>query len=182
MKKWKKIKTERVFDHKYFKVNQDTVELPDGRRTEWYYWDSKDSAMVVPVTTDGKLVMIKQYRYLPDQEALEFPSGHSDIDETMEACAMRELEEETGYRCEKLVKLGEFFETMGQLNRKIHIFIGQNATKLEQPVAKQDENEQIEKVVKMDLDEVVKMVVDKKVISMGTSLAVLLAEKYFKEK
>ena len=180
MKKWQKISSKRVFDHKYFKVGQDIVKLPDGREIEWYYWDSQDSAMVVPITHDGKLVMIKQYRYLPNQEALEFPSGHGDENESMEVCAERELEEETGYKCEKLVKLGAFYETMAQLNRQIHIYLGVNAKKLDKPVRKQDKYENIE-VVLVDIDEVIKMAAEGKIISMGSSLAILLAEKYLKK-
>ena len=52
--KWKKIKTDRVFDHKFFKVSRDMVRLPDGREVEWLYWDSRDSAMIVPITSDKK--------------------------------------------------------------------------------------------------------------------------------
>jgi len=177
MKKWKKLKTDRVFNHKYFKVNKDLVELPDGRQIDWLYWDSKDSAMVVPITSDNKLVMIRQYRYLPDKLALEFPSGHGDENESVEACAKRELEEETGYGCEELIPLGAFFETMGQLNRKIHIFLGINATKLDKPTRKTDENEQI-KTALIELDKVAEMVADGEIISMGSSLAVLLAQRY----
>lgn len=181
MKKWKKIKTKRVFDHKYFKVNKDIVELPDGRKIDWLYWDSKDSAMVVPITSDNKLVMIRQYRYLPDQVVPEFPSGHGAENELIKVCAERELEEETGYKCEKLIKLGEFFETMSQLNRKIHIYLGVNATKLDQPIRKSDDNEQIE-VVLIDFNEAAEMVAEGKIISMGSSLAVSLAEKYLNKE
>ncbi|MCX6809737.1 MAG: NUDIX hydrolase [Candidatus Berkelbacteria bacterium] len=180
MKNWKKIKTERVFDHKYFKVNKDLVELPDGRKIDWLYWDSADSAMIVPITPSGKLIMIRQFRYLPNQIALEFPSGHGNPNESIEECAKRELAEETGYECIGLIKLGEFFETMGQLNRKIHMFIGKNAVKIPGPVVSSDPNENIE-IVQIKLDEAVKMVNEKKIISIGTSLAILLAKENLKK-
>ena len=93
----------------------------------------------------------------------------------MEDCAKREREEETGYRCDKLVKLGSFHETMSQLTRKIHIFLGENAVKMDHPLRERDENEEIE-VVLVDLDDAVKMVKEGKVISMGTSLAIMLTK------
>jgi len=184
--KWKKIKTERVFDHKFFKVNRDMVKLPDGRKVEWIYWDSRDSTMVVPVTAYNKLVMIKQYRYLPDQIALEFPSGRSNESESLEDCVRRELKEETGYSCGEVIRLGEFYETMAQLNRKIHIYLAKDVKTSAEDKKKfkstePDEYEETE-VVLLDSNEIVKMVMQNKVVSMGSSLAVLLAEKYLLNK
>ncbi len=178
-KKWKALSSKRVFDHKYFKVKKDVVRLPNGRQIEWFYWDNHDSAMVAALTEKGKLIMVRQYRYLPDQEALELPSGGGSQSEAMSECAERELEEETGYRCEKLVKLGSFYETMAQLNRQIHIFLGEDATKLARPVRKSDENEETE-VVLVDPKEAVKLAVEGKIISMGSSLAILLLKEHLK--
>jgi len=173
MKKRNKISSEEVFNHKYFKVNKDIVELPNGEKVEWFYWNSRDSAMVVAETPKGKLVMVKQFRYLPDQVALEFPSGHSDEGESIEDCALREFEEETDYTCENLTLLGKFFETMGQLNRQIHIYSGKCAKKINGKTKQSDITEDIE-VVLLDFDEVVEMAKENKIISMGSSLAILL--------
>lgn len=177
MSKWKKLKSERVFDHKYFKVNKDSIKLPDGRIIDWLYWDSADSAMLVAQTAENKLVMIRQYRYLPDADVLEFPSGKSEDGETMEGCAKREFEEETGHECGDIVKLGEFFETMGQLNRKIHIFFTREAKPSEERGRNMDENEDI-KVELISLDEAVLAVRNGQVCSMGSSLAVMLVKDY----
>ncbi len=177
MSKWRKIKTERVFDHKYFKVNKDIVKLPDGRTIDWFYWFSEDSAMVVALTADNKLVMIRQYRYLPDETALEFPSGKADDGESVEDCAKREFEEETGYECKKLTKLGEFFETMAQLNRKIHIYFASDAKPAENKKRNLDENEDIE-VVLIDMKDAISFVREGKISSMGSSLAVMLLKEY----
>lgn len=183
--KWKKIKTERVFDHKFFKVNRDMVRLPDGREVEWLYWDSRDSTMVVPVTPDNKLVMIKQYRYLPDQIALEFPSGRSNESEKLEDCVRRELKEETGYACNGVIKLGEFYETMAQLNRRIHIYLAKDAKTSVSDQRKFKSNEpdefEVTEAVLYDLSKVAEMVKENRIVSMGSSLAVLLAKEYLEE-
>lgn len=172
--------TESIFDHKYFKVNKDIVKLPDGREIDWFYWNSIDSAMVVAMTPYNKLVMIEQYRYLPDQTALEFPSGKVDEGETMEEAAERELEEETGYKCKNLQLLGSFYETMAQLNRKIHIYYGENAKLDDNRKRNPDENEEME-VKLIDSGDAVKLAQENKIISMGTTLAILLADKRTKE-
>lgn len=159
--------------------------MPNGHKIDWLYWDSNDSAMVVAMTPEKRLVMIRQYRYLPNEVALEFPSGRSNKNETLENCAARELEEETGYRCDGYIKLGAFFETMAQLNRKIHIYFGENATKMKNRIRTQDNSEEefedIEIVLK-DLDELVGLVMKNKISSMGSSLAVLLVNEYIKTK
>ena len=89
MKKWKCIKSELAFDSRYFKVRRDIVELPSGEKKEWTYWDSSDSAMVLGITRDKKLVMIRQYRYLTGGEVIEFPSGRKEESETIEDGAKR---------------------------------------------------------------------------------------------
>ena len=125
MPKWKTKKSEIVFNSKYFKVRKDRVLLPTKELKDWIYWDSPDSAMVLGLTEAKRLVMIKQYRYLVGHEVLEFPSGSLNKDESPKAGAVREFQEETGYRCGKLIKLGAFYETYGSLNRKIYIFFSQ---------------------------------------------------------
>lgn len=179
MKKWKKIKSERVFDHKYFRINKDLVELPSGKQIEWLYWDSNESAMVVARTKDNQLVMIRQYRYLPDCEVIEFPSGKVEGKEKVEEGASREFSEETGYTCEKLIKLGAFYETYGQLDRKIHIFYGDNTEKMESP-RNPDKFEDI-KVELVPLNRAVELALDNKIIAMGSSLAVLLTKEHLKK-
>ncbi|MDP7115683.1 MAG: NUDIX hydrolase [Candidatus Woesearchaeota archaeon] len=98
MKKWECKKSERILDTPHFKVRKDVVELPNKEMKEWTYWDSNDSVMVLAMT-DNKLVMIRQYRYLVNDDVIEFPSGGLHDNESMEEGAKREFEEETGYKC-----------------------------------------------------------------------------------
>jgi len=179
MKKWNRISTQEVFNHKYFKVNKDIVELPDGRQIEWLYWDSNDLIMVAAMTDDKKLVMIRQYRYLPDCEVIEFPAGRIEGSESIKDAAMREFEEETGYGCSGLVDLGAYYQSYSQKKHKIHLFFGQNAEKLENPRENSDEVEDI-KVDLITLDKAVKMVTENKIIGTASSLAVFLVGEYLK--
>ena len=137
MEKWKCKKTELILDTPVFKVRKDLVQLPSGKTMDWTYWDSRDSAMIVGITKDKKLILIEQYRYLVGKTVIEFPAGGLNGSENIKVGAKREFREETGYECNFLVKLGSFYETYGQLNRKIHIFFakvqGKASQKRENP-------------------------------------------------
>lgn len=76
---------------------REAVEMPDGYRCDWYYVDTPPSVMIVPLTADGYLVFVRQYRHNLKAHVLEFPAGTVNEGEAPEAAALRELEEETGY-------------------------------------------------------------------------------------
>jgi len=173
MKKWIKKSSCIVLGHPFMKILNDRVVLPDGKEKDWVYWSSTDSVMIIGMLEDKRLVMIRQYRYLVDDEVIEFPSGRLDRDESPEAGARREFEEETGYKCDSLVKLGAFYETYGQLNRKIHIFFSDKLTPSKQTL---DDVEQIE-VMLVDPKEAIQMASENRIVSMGSSLAILLLKE-----
>lgn len=175
MPKWKRIKSETVYDSKYFRVKKDLVELPDGSNIDWTYWDSRDSGMVLGMTRDKKLVMIRQYRYMVNDEVIEFPSGYNEPSETIKEGAQREFEEETGYECkDELIGLGSFYETCGQLNRRIHLFFSKNVQESEQKLDRGENGYEDIKVVLIDFDDAVQLASENKIVSMGSALAVLL--------
>ena len=171
------MKSEMVFDSKYFKLKKDTVEVAKGQQKEWTYWDSLDSVMVLGMTKDEKLVMIRQYRYLVDEVVIEFPSGACEENETIEESAKREFEEETGYVANFLVALGSFYETYGQLNRKIHLFFAQNVV-LAQKLGNltDDVPEEIE-VTLVDFEQAVQLALKNEIVATGSALAILLLKE-----
>lgn len=180
MKKWKKINSKIVYDSKYFKVRKDVVELPNKARKDWIFWDSRDSAMVIGMTEKKKLVMIKQYRYLVKGEVIEFPSGLLNKNEDVKKAAKREFGEETGYEIKSpLLKLGSFYETYGQLNRKIHLFFAKNVVKTKHNFAVNDDIYEETEVVLVNFNQAVKMAVENKIVAMGSALAVLLLKEKF---
>ncbi len=177
MKKWKKKKSELVLDTKFFKVRKDTVELPTGEAKEWTYWDSQDSAMVLGMTRDKKMVMIKQHRYLVGDEVIEFPSGGLHDGETIEAGAKREFEEESGFRCASLQKLGSFYETYGSLNRQIHIFFAKSVFQSRQKLDRGESGFEDIQVQLIDFEKAIKLALENKIVAMGSSLAILLLKE-----
>ncbi len=174
MEKWKCKKSELVFDEKYFKVRKDTVELPNKETKEWIYWDSQDSAMMIALNNDRKLVMIRQYRYLVNDMVLEFRSGGLLKEENPEDGARRELGEETGYKCGRLYKLGAFYETYGQLNRRIHLFFSSDIKKSEQKPDKGEDGFEDVEVEFIDYEKAIELALANKIVAMGSSLAILL--------
>ncbi len=82
----------------FLEVRRDDVLLPDGHRATREYIAHNGAVAVVPLLDDGRLVLVRQYRYPIGKSIVEFPAGKRDDGEDLLACARRELQEETGYR------------------------------------------------------------------------------------
>ncbi|MBQ4483098.1 MAG: NUDIX hydrolase [Lachnospiraceae bacterium] len=98
IRKFKQLSRQEVDTNVIFKYCKDQVELPDGRVEEYIACIHKGASAVVPVLPDGRILMVRQYRYAIGRATIEIPAGGRDgTDEPFEAAAKRELEEETGY-------------------------------------------------------------------------------------
>jgi ADP-ribose pyrophosphatase len=177
MKKWKRLKSKLGYKTPQFKVREDTVELPNKETMAWTYWESNDSVMVVAVTNKGKLVFIRQHRYLVGEEVLEFPSGGINDEESQEEAARREFLEETGYKCSKLVNLGAFYETYGQLNRQIHLFFTKEIQKSRQDLDRGERGFEDIQVELIDFEKGVELAVNNKMPLAASTLAVLILKE-----
>jgi ADP-ribose pyrophosphatase len=99
--------------------------------------------VLLAVTRDGRVVLVRQFRYAAGETLLEVPAGTIDPGETPEETAGRELVEETGYHPGRLEKLAEFFPSPGILAERMHLFL---ATELEKRQASPDPDESLELV------------------------------------
>lgn len=124
----KRIGRELKYEGRIVDFYADTVELPDGRTAVWDYIEHrKGAAAVVAVRPDGKLLMVRQYRNAIGRVSLEIPAGARDTkEEPYEVCAARELEEETGYRCDKLEFLISIHSTVAFCNERIDIYVARD--------------------------------------------------------
>jgi ADP-ribose pyrophosphatase len=104
---WKVKSSRKVYDNFYLKVYEDVLDL-DGKEKLYIRARRLNYCTVVPFTPDGKILAIKSYRHLVDSWQVEVPSGYIDRGETARHAAIRELEEETGYRAKKLVSVGSY--------------------------------------------------------------------------
>lgn len=108
------------------KIYEDIVEV-NGHEAHWDFIHHDGAAAVVAVADDGKLLMVRQYRNALNRETLEIPAGKLDApDEPKIECAYRELEEETGYRCEQLEYLISVNTTVAFCDEAIDIFVARN--------------------------------------------------------
>ncbi len=108
------------------KIYEDTV-IANGHEAHWDYIHHDGAAAVVPVTDDGKILMVRQYRNALDRWTLEIPAGKvDDPNEPRIDCAYRELEEETGYRCDHLEYLMTLNTTVAFCDEAIDLFVARN--------------------------------------------------------
>ena len=106
----------------FLTVRKDTVRLPDGATATREYIVHPGAVAVVPLLDDARAVMVRQYRYPLGQLLLEFPAGKRDPGESVLACAMRELEEETGYRAQQWARGGMFHNAAAYSTEGIEIW------------------------------------------------------------
>lgn len=115
-----------VFEGRLFKVTLDKVELPNGVTVERETVHHRGSVGIVALTDDGRIVMVRQFRYPAGKELLEIPAGTLEPGEDPVHCAARELSEETGYIAEHLEPLGEIFLAPGYCTERIHLFLARS--------------------------------------------------------
>ena len=113
-----------VHDGRIVKLSLEEVRLPNGNVITLELIRHPGAAAVVPVDSDGNVILVRQYRHATGSWLLEVPAGKLDHPgESPEDCALREVEEETGYRAGRLVPLGWIWTTPGFTNEKIWLYL-----------------------------------------------------------
>ena len=120
---FKRLDRTLAYEGKILKVYTDRVEV-NGRESNWDYVHHNGGAAVVPVTSEGKILMVRQWRNALDRYTLEIPAGALEQDEPGASCVARELEEETGYACDKVELLLSIRTAVAFCNEKIDIYGG----------------------------------------------------------
>jgi len=134
-------RSERIYESPWVGLRRDIVLLPNGAEQEYHIVEITDAIVVVPVRTDGSIVMIGQYRYPHGKTHWEVPAGRIHDDEPPENAAHRELREETGYRAGRLVSLPGFYPTNGISAHYSYAFVALDC--VEQGPPEIDSSEQI---------------------------------------
>jgi ADP-ribose pyrophosphatase len=143
---------QRLF-YKGRKFNYEVVKLrlPNGIEGNWECVRHPGGALAVPVTNDGKFVLVRQYRFTVAGRLLEFPAGTVEPNEEPAVTIKREIEEETGYTAKSWQSLGKFILAPGYSDEYIYAFLARDLEKLANPPQK-DEDEDLE-VVLMSAEE-----------------------------
>lgn len=162
--------SELIFDGKVLHVYRDDILLPDGNPAFREYIRHIGAVCVVPLTAEGEIICVRQFRYPFAKVLLEIPAGKLDFKgEDPESAALRELREETGARCGKMTYLGEYYGSPAILDEKIHMYL---AEELEFGETDPDEDEFIE-TVRIPLAQMVEDVMAGRIPDGKTQIAVL---------
>ncbi|MDE2039692.1 MAG: NUDIX hydrolase [Elusimicrobia bacterium] len=144
-----RLRKNTVYEGKMVDFCCDDVKLPHGGTATREYIDHPGAVGVVPLLADGRVVLVRQYRYPVGEVTLELPAGKLDEGEDVLACVKRELREETGYTAGRIVPLLDYWPTPAFANEVLHLFVAQD---LEAGASQPDEDELIE-VVRLPFEE-----------------------------
>lgn len=179
--KWKLLSSKDISPHAWFPLEMRTYELPSGKIvSDFSVTTLADVAMIVPVTAEGKIVLVRQFKPGFGEVIIEFPAGrledkHIDIEEA----ARHELEEETGIKCEKL----EYFATVApfvtKATEKVFCYVAENVEF--NSTQSFDENEEIEVVI-LSFQELEELIATNDIQAAVTIAAWELAKKKFTSK
>lgn len=171
----KTISTERIYEGAILNLRRDKVTIHNGGTSFREIVEHNGGAVAVPVTADGKIVMVRQYRKALEQPMLELPAGKIEKGEEPLQTIIRELQEETGYTAGKYEFLTAFYPSVGYTNEVLYIYI---ATDLLAGETNYDEHEAMD-ILELDFNEVHNMVVRGEIQDAKTMLGILLAKNHF---
>jgi ADP-ribose pyrophosphatase len=119
------LSSQLVYSGRVVNLRKDEVRLADGRLASREVIEHRPAVAIVPVDDDGRLVLVRQYRLPAEAELLEVPAGVMDEGEDPAESVQRELQEETGYRAERIRRLAGFFVAPGYTTEFIHIYLAE---------------------------------------------------------
>ncbi|MFL5496714.1 MAG: NUDIX domain-containing protein [Gemmatimonadales bacterium] len=173
------VSTERLYSGRIVNLDRDTVRFPDGSTGQLEMLRHPGASAVVPFLDhpeahDPRVLLIRQFRHAADSYIWEIPAGRLDAGEAPEACARRELEEETGMRATRLDRLTTIYTTPGFTDERIHLFL---ARELEEGEHRREADEFMELHVRRWSE--VKQMIQRGEIGDGKTLAALLFVQAF---
>jgi ADP-ribose pyrophosphatase len=169
------VKSEEIFRGKVFNTKVDQIEYNSGNKAVREVAEHPGGAVVVPLTDNGKIVMVTQHRYPVNKILLELPAGKLGKGEDPHLCAVRELEEETGYKSENVKELGSIYTTPGYSTEKLWIFLAKD---LKPGDHNREEGEFGMEVFEFPLKEVEDKIYSGEIVDGKSICGIFLAKKY----
>ena len=165
------VASEYVYRGRVVTLRIDTVRAADGREFKREVVEHKGAVAIVPRLDSETFLLIRQFRQAVGETLLEIPAGTLEADEDIDACAARELEEETGFRAGSLRKMFSQYLAPGYSSEVLHAYL---ATDLEESADNLDEDEEIE-VVPVAISDVEPMILDGRIKDAKSIAALLVA-------
>ncbi len=150
MKNFKITDTKTIYKGRVFDVRIDLIRYDSGNESVREIAVHNGGAVILALTSEGKILFVKQYRHPFDKFFIELPAGKLEPDEDPQTCAIRELKEETGMTAGKISKLGVVATTPGFCTELLHIFLAENLTEGE---TDREEGEYGMSVIELTLEE-----------------------------
>ena len=174
----KKISTEIIYQGRLLDVRKDEVLLPNGKSSTREWINHPGAVCLIPILPDEKIALVKQYRYPVLNHMIELPAGKIDRNELPAECAERELEEEIGYRANKITYLTKIHPAVGFANEKMWIYLAED---LEKTTSKLDEDEFLD-FFPLRLEEALEMIWNGQITDVKTIIGLLWLDKINRNK
>jgi len=168
------IGSEAIFKGRLLDIYRDTVELPDGSESTREYTRHPGAVAMIPILPDGRIMLIRQFRYPVNKVMIEIPAGKLDPSEDYQSTAERELVEEIGFRAGKLTLLGEIDPCVGYSDEHMWICLAEDLV-----IAKNnpDQDEFIE-LLPVTRTEALNMATDGRITDVKTIIGIMWADRY----
>ena len=163
----------KIFKGRVIDLSIESVIFPK-QQVEMECINHPGGAAVVPLVSDGSVVLIKQYRHCIGDTIWEIPAGRLEPGEDPLVCAKRELEEEVGYRAAQVKMLTEIYSAPAYCTEIISIFLATGLT----PSTQRLDDDEIIKVVKLPLAEAIEKIKTGEIKDAKTVVGLLLASNY----
>ncbi|MCZ2259513.1 NUDIX domain-containing protein [Sporosarcina sp. G11-34] len=170
----KTLSSETIYEGKIISLRVEDVELPDGNHAKRELVKHPGAVAILPITADGKLVLVEQYRKALDRTLVEIPAGKIDHGEEPKITAIRELEEETGYGAKEFTYIQSFATSPGFADEIIHLYLARELYEIEEP-ALGDEDEFIG-LLEVTIEEAEAMVKNEQIFDAKTAFAIIYAK------
>lgn len=164
-----KISSEEIFSGKVFRVTKDSVLLENNSVTSREIVHHRGGVCVAALDENQNLIFVRQFRYAFGEELLELPAGKIESDENPAVCGLRELEEETGFSCNKFELLATLYPTCGYSNEIIYIYLAQDLV----PSSQNLDDDEFLSVEKIPLSSAFQMVLENKIPDAKSQIAIL---------
>lgn len=160
-----------IYRGKILNLRVDDVRVPNGGETIREVVEHPGAVVIVPLTADRQVLMVRQYRHAVGRDMLELPAGTLEEGELPEKAGPRELNEETGHTARRWELLNRFFSSPGILTEEMHVYL---ATDLEEGKLEPMEDEDLT-LVPVPLGEAIDMVRSGEIVDAKSIIGLLLA-------